>query len=136
MTPMNGRGPRRGGTRARVLLGAVLPVLALGVFAAGCSSGPDDRTLADRRQNYCTQLGQWQREMNEEAAEEPDPTGYDEVAGQAENVLDAMRPLRDEPVGGGRTLGEATAAAVRGEDGAGGLIAGYCDKNGFETLMR
>ncbi|CAM5649090.1 hypothetical protein [Streptomyces atroolivaceus] len=48
-----------------------------------------------------------------------------------------MRPLRDETVGGGRTLGEATAAAMNdGDSEAEGRVVQYCGDAGFETLTR
>ncbi|SNB89764.1 MULTISPECIES: hypothetical protein [unclassified Streptomyces] len=121
------------------MLKAALPVVALVVLGAGCSSaqGQDDQRLTERRENYCTQLGGWQKTRNAAAEDAPDPDEYDEVGAAAQDVLLAMRPLRDEPVGQGRTLGEATAAATENSDPeAEGLAVRYCGEVGFETLTR
>ncbi|MFD3610692.1 hypothetical protein ACFWXA_21895 [Streptomyces atroolivaceus] len=117
----------------------VVPVLALVAVAAGCASseGTDGRWLTEQRENYCTQLGTWQKARNAARTEPPDPSGYDEVGAVAQDAFLAMRPLRDETVGGGRTLGEATAAAMNdGDSEAEGRVVRYCGDAGFETLTR
>ncbi|MEV8450714.1 hypothetical protein [Streptomyces parvus] len=121
------------------LIKAALPVVALVVLGTGCSSaqGQDDQRLTERRENFCTQLGGWQKARNAAAEDTPDPDEYDEVGAAAQDVLLAMRPLRGEPVGQGRTLGEATAAATENSDPeAEGLAVRYCGEVGFETLTR
>ncbi|WGP11786.1 MULTISPECIES: hypothetical protein [Streptomyces] len=121
------------------ILRAALPVVALVVLGTGCSaaSGQDEQRLSERRENYCTQLGSWQKTRNAAEEDPPDPNEYDEVGAAAEDVLLAVRPLRDEPAGHGRSLGEATAAATGNSDPeAEGLAVNYCGEVGFETLTR
>ncbi|NEC64551.1 hypothetical protein G3I41_07830 [Streptomyces sp. SID9727] len=117
-------------------LKAVGPVLALVAAVAGCSSdaGASEQQLTDWRENYCQQLGAWQRAHDEES---PDAAGDEEAGAIASDVFAAMQPLTDEPVGAGRTLAEATAAAMNSDESeALGLIVTYCGDNGFETLTR
>ncbi|MGZ2360165.1 hypothetical protein LRE75_26390 [Streptomyces sp. 372A] len=117
-------------------LKAVGPVLALVAAVAGCSSdaGASEQQLTDWRENYCRQLGAWQRAHDEES---PDAAGGEEAGAIASDVFAAMQPLTDEPVGAGRTLAEATAAAMNSDESeALGLIVAYCGDNGFETLTR
>ncbi|MFI6963848.1 hypothetical protein [Streptomyces sp. NPDC050255] len=128
------------------LVRTIVPVLALLAVTAGCSSddGKSEARLTEQRESYCTQLGAWQEAQDEEAdaeaegagAEADGASGYDMVGAVADDVFLAMEPLRDEPVGGGRTLAEATAAALKSNDrGAGGLIVRYCQDNGFEAQV-
>ncbi|MEU9900721.1 hypothetical protein ACIBCS_36310 [Streptomyces phaeochromogenes] len=123
------------------MLKAVLPVLALVAVAvaAGCSSskGKDEQRLTKQRENYCMQLGTWQKARNAAGTDTPESSGYDEVGAVAQDAFLAMQPLRDETVGGGRTLGEATAAAMNnGDSEAEGRVVKYCGDVGFETLTR
>lgn len=116
---------------------AVVAVLAL-VVVAGCSSseGKDEERLTAQRENYCTQLGAWQEARNAAGTDTPE-SGYDEVGAVAQDAFLAMRPLRDEPVGGGRTLAEATVAAMNNSDAeAEGRLVQYCGDVGFEMLTR
>ncbi|MFB4420464.1 hypothetical protein C5F59_005155 [Streptomyces sp. QL37] len=116
-----------------------LPVLALVAAAAGCSSSDDvdEQRLTGKRETYCTQLGTWQKARNAADPDTPDPSGYDEVGALAQDAFLAMRPLKDEGVDGGRTLGEATVAAMtKGDSEAEGRVVKYCDDAGFETLTR
>ncbi|MEV4972177.1 hypothetical protein [Streptomyces scopuliridis] len=118
---------------------AVLPVFVLVAVAAGCSSSEskDEQRLTEQRENYCTQLGTWQKARNTADTDTPESSGYDEVGALAQDAFLAMRPLRDETVGGGRTLGEATAAAMNnGDSEAEGRVVKYCGDAGFETLTR
>ncbi|MFE6038572.1 hypothetical protein [Streptomyces sp. NPDC056452] len=118
---------------------AVVPVIALVAVAAGCSSseGKDEQRLTELRENYCTQLGTWQKARNAADTETPDPSGFDEVGAVAQDAFLAMRPLQDETVGGGRTLAEATVAAMKNNDSeAEGRVVQYCGDSGFETLTR
>lgn len=128
------------------LIRTVVPVLALIAVTAGCSSsdGKSERRLTEQRESYCTQLGAWQEARDEVAdadAEGSGPeadgaSGYDMVGAVADDVFLAMDPLRDESVGAGRTLAEATVAAMKNSDaGAGGLIVQYCQDNGFEAQL-
>ncbi|MFF8596942.1 hypothetical protein ACF061_37085 [Streptomyces sp. NPDC015220] len=121
------------------ILKAVLPALALVAVAAGCSSskGQDAQRLTKQRENYCTQLGTWQKARNAAGAGTPDSSGYNEAEASARDALLAVRPLRDETVGGGRTLAEATAAAMNnGDSEAEERVVKYCEDVGFETLTR
>lgn len=122
------------------VLKAAVPVLALvAVAAAGCSSseGKDEQQLTAQRENYCMQLGTWQKARNAAGTDTPESSGYDEVGAVAQDAFLAMRPLRDEAVGGGRTLAEATVAAMNNSDSeAEGRIVQYCGDVGFETLTR
>ncbi|WP_405671695.1 hypothetical protein [Streptomyces canus] len=121
------------------MLKAVLPVLALVAVAAGCfsSKGKDEQRLTEQRENYCMQLGTWQKARNAAGTDTPESSGYDEVGAVAQDAFLAMQPLRDETVGGGRTLGEATAAAMNnGDSEAEGRVVKYCGDVGFETLTR
>ncbi|MGY4916231.1 hypothetical protein ACWD9K_13615 [Streptomyces sp. 900116325] len=114
-------------------------VLVLPLVVAGCSSseGKDAQRLTAQRENYCTQLGAWQRARNAAGADTPESSGYDEVGAVAQDAFLAMRPLRDEPVDGGRTLAEATVAAMNnGDSEAEGRVVQYCEDVGFETLTR
>ncbi|GAA2919642.1 hypothetical protein GCM10010518_03020 [Kitasatospora cinereorecta] len=117
---------------------AVVPVLAVVATAAGCSSSDgNERRLTEQRENYCTQLGTWQKARNAAGTVTPEPSGYDEVAAVAQDAFLAMRPLQDEAVGGGRTLAEATVAAMNNSDSqAEGRVVKYCGDVGFETLTR
>ncbi|MEU1490085.1 hypothetical protein ACFYPA_23215 [Streptomyces sp. NPDC005775] len=126
------------------LIRTVVPVLALLVVTAGCSSGDgrSEQRLTEQREGYCTQLGAWEdakgeeKDAEAEGAEADEASGFDMVGAVADDVFLAMDPLRDESVGGGRTLAEATAAALKSNDrGAGGLIVRYCQDNGFETQV-
>ncbi|WP_327111605.1 hypothetical protein OG206_02265 [Streptomyces sp. NBC_01341] len=116
-----------------------VPTLALVATVVGCSSpaGGDEQWLTEQRKNYCTQLGTWQKARNAAGTEAPTASGFDEVGATAQDTFLAMRALRDEPVGGGRTLGEATAAAMNSSDSeAEGRVVTYCGDAGFETLLR
>ncbi|MEU6019586.1 hypothetical protein ABZ826_38170 [Streptomyces sp. NPDC047515] len=120
-------------------LKVVVPVLALMAVTAGCSSstGTDEQWLTEQRENYCMQLGTWQKAQNAARTDTVDSTGYDEVGAVAQDAFLAMQPLRDEAVGGGRTLGESTAAAMNsGDSEALERVVKYCDDVGFETLTR
>ncbi|WP_124284710.1 hypothetical protein [Streptomyces sp. ADI92-24] len=127
------------------VLRTVFPVLALVAMSAGCSSsnGKSEQQLTEQREGYCTQLGAWQKARNAADSDSstdsdaPESPGYDEVGAVAEDALLAMQPLRDEAVGGGRTLGEATAAAMKnGDSEAEGRVVEYCGDSGYETLTR
>ncbi|WP_329157001.1 hypothetical protein OHB49_00650 [Streptomyces sp. NBC_01717] len=121
------------------MLKAVVAVLALVAVAAGCSSseGEDEERLTAQRENYCTQLGAWQKARNAAATDTPESSGYDVVGAVTQDAFLAMRPLRDEPVGGGRTLAEATVAAMKNSDSeAEGRVVQYCGGVGFEALTR
>ncbi|MET9587541.1 hypothetical protein ABZY10_31490 [Streptomyces sp. NPDC006539] len=121
------------------MLKAVVPVLALVAVVAGCSSseGKDEERLTAQRENYCTQLGEWQEARNAAGTDTPESSGYDEVGAVAQDAFLAMRPLRDAPVDGGRTLAEATVAAMSNRDSeAEGRVVQYCDDVGFEMLTR
>lgn len=127
------------------LIRTIVPVLALLAVTAGCSSGDgkSEQRLTEQRESYCTQLGAWQEAQDEAADADAEgsgavdeASGYDMVGAVADDVLLAMEPLRDEPVGAGRTLAEATAAALKSTDArAGGLIVQYCQDNGFESQL-
>ncbi|KPC78930.1 lipoprotein [Streptomyces sp. NRRL S-4] len=115
------------------------PVLALMAVVAGCSASTDmdGQRLTEQRERYCTQVGTWQKAQDAARTDAENATGYDEVGALAQDAFLAMRPLRDETVGGGRTLGEATAAAMnRSDSEALGRVVKYCDDAGFETLTR
>lgn len=121
------------------MLEAMVLVLALAAVTAGCSSseGEDEQRLTGLRENYCTQLGAWQKARNAAGADTSDSSGYDEVGAVAQDAFLAMRPLRDETVGEGRTLAEATVAAMnKGDSEAEGRVVRYCADAGFETLTR
>ncbi|OKI43556.1 hypothetical protein A6A29_09235 [Streptomyces sp. TSRI0281] len=121
------------------VLKAVVPVLTLMAVAMGCSSseGKDGQQLTVQRENYCTQLGAWQKARNAAGTDTPESSGYDEVGAVAQDAFLAMRPLRNEAVGGGRTLAEATVAAMNNSDSeAEGRVVQYCGDAGFETLTR
>ncbi|MEU9202950.1 hypothetical protein [Streptomyces sp. NPDC048332] len=126
------------------LIRTLVPALALVAVTAGCSSsdGKSEQRLTEQRESYCTQLGAWQDARAEQAdaetegSEAEEASGYDMVGAVADDVFLAMEPLRDESVGGGRTLAEATAAALKSnESEAGGLVVQYCQDNGFETQV-
>lgn len=115
---------------------AIVPVFTLVAVAAGCSSsdGRSEQRLTEQRERYCTELGAWQKTRDAVDEETVDPEGFDEVGAVVDDAVRAMEPLRDEAVGGGRTLGEATVAAMKSGDGeAQGLVAQYCQDAGFEA---
>ncbi|MEU8625239.1 hypothetical protein [Streptomyces sp. NPDC048669] len=133
------------------VLRTVFPVLALVAMSAGCSSsdGKSEQQLAEQRGSYCTQLGAWQKARNaagtdsdsdaesDAESDTSESSDYDEVGAVAEDAFLAMQPLLDETVGGGRTLGEATVAALKnGDSEAEGRLGEYCGDAGYETLMR
>ncbi|MFE1590139.1 hypothetical protein ACFW6Q_31175 [Streptomyces sp. NPDC058737] len=118
---------------------ALLPALALLVLTAGCSSSDaeDEQLLTARQEKYCRQLGVWQKARDAARTTEAESSGYDEVDGLAQIALVTVRPLRDESLGEGRTLGEATARAMNnGDSAAEGRVVEYCADAGFETLTR
>jgi hypothetical protein len=125
----------------RVLKG-VVPVMALvarAVMAAGCSSSSasGEERLTAERENYCLQLGTWQKARNAARTDVPDPAGGDETGTVARDVFLVVQPLRDETVGQGRTLAEATQAALNnGDTDAEQRLVRYCGDAGFETLTR
>lgn len=131
------------------VLRTVIPVLALVAMSAGCSSsdGKSEQQLAEQRGNYCTQLGAWQKARNaagtdsdadsDVESDASESSDYDEVGAIVEDAFLAMQPLRDETVGGGRSLGEATVAALKnGDSEAEGRVGEYCGDAGYETLTR
>lgn len=121
------------------VLEVIVPVLALVAVAAGCSSseGKDEQWLTAQRENYCSQLGAWQKARNAAETDASDASEYDEVGAVVQDAFLAMRPLRDESVGEGRTLSEATVAAMNNSDSeAEGRVVQYCGDVGFETLTR
>ncbi|CAL9334154.1 hypothetical protein GTW46_15275 [Streptomyces sp. SID6013] len=118
---------------------ALLPTLALLVLTAGCSSSGSEgeRLLTARQEKYCRQLGVWQKARDAARTAEAEPSGYDEADGLARIALLTVRPLRDESLGDGRTLGEASAQAMNnGDPEAEGRLVEYCADAGFETLTR
>ncbi|MFJ2259117.1 hypothetical protein ACIOKD_12360 [Streptomyces sp. NPDC087844] len=117
----------------------------MSAMSTGCSSsdGKDEERLTAQRENYCAQLGAWQTARNAARTDPSDPSdpsdsaGDDEAGTVARDTFLAMRPLRDETVGQGRTLAEATVAAVSNSDSeAEQRIVEYCGDMGFETLTR
>ncbi|MFJ8845864.1 hypothetical protein ACIRFF_23505 [Streptomyces cyaneofuscatus] len=120
-------------------LRVVIPVLALAAVAAGCSSsdGKDERRLTGLRESYCQHLGTWQKARNAARTEAQESPEAEEAESFAQDAFRAMRPLRDETVEGGLTLGEETASAISLGDGfAEAHAVRYCDDAGFETLTR
>ncbi|MFE2599012.1 hypothetical protein ACFXCZ_21335 [Streptomyces sp. NPDC059396] len=120
-------------------LKVVVPVLALVAVAAGCSSseGEDEQRLTRLRENYCLYLGTWQEARNAAATVTPESTANEEAELVGQDVFVVMRPLRDETVSGGRTLGEETVLAINNGDGnAEAHVVRYCGDAGFETLTR
>ncbi|MFJ5109953.1 hypothetical protein ACIQAD_04760 [Streptomyces sp. NPDC088551] len=122
-------------------LKAIVPVLALVAVAVavGCSASDDgdEQRLNGLRENYCLQLGMWQKARNAEGSVTPESPAYGEAALVAEDAVHAMRPLRDEAVSGGGTLGETTVLAINNGDGnAEARAVQYCADVGFETLTR
>ncbi|UPZ26792.1 hypothetical protein MUK60_02590 [Streptomyces sp. LRE541] len=119
-----------------------VPVVVLLALLAGCSStdGEDEERLTAQRENYCTQLGAWQKARNAastDAADAADSAGDDEAGTVARDAFLAMRPLKDESVGQGRTLAEATVAAMSNSDSeAEQRVVEYCGDMAFETLTR
>lgn len=122
------------------VLKAVVPVIALvtETVTVGCSSseGKDEQRLTARRENYCTQPGTWQKAWNAAGTGTLESSGYDEVEAVAQDAFLAMRPLRDETVGGGRTLAEATVAAMKNSDSeAEGRVVQACSRLRESTLI-
>lgn len=122
------------------VLKAVVPVIALvtETVTVGCSSseGKDEQRLTAQRENYCTQLRTWQKARNEAGTDTLESSGYDEVEAVAQDAFLAMRPLRDETVGGGRTLAEATVAAMKNSDSeAEGRVVQACSRLRESTVI-
>lgn len=122
---------------ARKLRTAV-PFLALFVVVRCSSSeGRDEQLLTELRKNYCLQLGVWQTARNADRTATPTSPEHAEAELAADSALLAMRPLRDETVKEGQTLGEETVLAISNGDGnAEGHLVQYCGDAGFETLTR
>lgn len=121
---------------------AVVVVLAL-LAAAGCSSsegGEDEQLLTEQRGNYCLKLGTWQKARNARGTSTSESPTAETAAAEkaaAEDTFLATRPLREESVSGGRTLGEETVWAITdGDAKAEGRLVQYCADSGFETLTR
>ncbi|MET9561714.1 hypothetical protein [Streptomyces tauricus] len=78
-----------------------VPVVVLLALLAGCSStdGEDEERLTAQRENYCTQLGAWQKARNAASTDAADAAGDDEAGTVARDAFLAMRPLKDESVG-------------------------------------
>ncbi|MGW7663774.1 hypothetical protein [Streptomyces sp. NPDC054756] len=133
-------------------------MVAVAVLMGGCSSGDSDDPVDygdtggsggsgeaggsefDRawQENYCRQLGAWQRVRN---SAEDDGAGSDaaEEAGAAGAVITAARRLSSasyEGAGDGATMLDITVAALRGDGAAEGQAVEYCATAGFESLMR
>ncbi|MFE1794843.1 hypothetical protein ACFW9L_01610 [Streptomyces sp. NPDC059517] len=128
--------------RAAVTVPVLAALMALMALMAGCSSsdGEDEKRLTAQRENYCTQLGAWQSARNAartDASDSADPSGDDEIGTVARDAFLAMRPLKEESLGQGRTLAEATVAAMSNSDSeAEQRLVEYCGDAGFETLTR
>ncbi|MEU3607314.1 hypothetical protein AB0E83_18010 [Streptomyces sp. NPDC035033] len=126
------------GTRGRGR-GTVVPVLALAAVAVvtGCASseGEDEGRSTELRRRYCLEVGRWQEALRAEGARTPGSPAYEEVGSAVRAVFLATRPLRDEGVTGGHSLGEETLWAVEDRnDEALSLVMRYCADAGFETL--
>ncbi|MEV4874902.1 hypothetical protein [Streptomyces cyaneofuscatus] len=120
-------------------LRVIVPVLVLAAVVAGCSSsdGKDDRRLTGLRESYCLHLGTWQKARNAVHTEAPESPEAEEAESIAQDAFRAMRPLRDETVEGGLTLGEDTVSAINlGDSFAEAHVVRYCADAGFETLTR
>ncbi|WP_413758719.1 hypothetical protein [Streptomyces sp. MMBL 11-3] len=117
----------------------IVPVVVLMAMTAGCSSASDEdeEGLTAQRENYCLQLGTWQKARNAARTDTSSSTEGDETETVARDALLAVQPLRDETVSQGRTLAEATQAALNdGNTAAEQRLVRYCDDAGFETLTR
>ncbi|MGW5639850.1 hypothetical protein [Streptomyces sp. NPDC003832] len=133
-----GKHSRFSGSNTVRKLRTAVPFLALFVVV-GCSSseGKDEELLTELRKSYCLQLGVWQTARNAGRTAAPESSEAEEAELAADGVLLAMRPLRDETVRGGQTLGEETVLAISNGDGnAEGHVVQYCGDVGFETLTR
>lgn len=118
------------------LIRTIVPVLTLIAVTAGCSSsdGKSEQRLTEQRESYCTELGAWQKARDAAGEETAESAEFDDVGAIADDAFLAMEPLRGEAVGGGRTLGEATMAAMKNSDGeALGRVVKYCQDAGFES---
>ncbi|MGV9641845.1 hypothetical protein [Streptomyces sp. NPDC003514] len=146
-----------GSGRGRRVTGAMAGVVAVAVLMGGCSSGDSDDSVDygdtggsggtdesggsefDRawQENYCRQLGAWQRVRN--SAEDGAGSDAAEEAGAAGAVVTAARRLSStsyEGAGDGATMLDITVAALRGDGAAEGQAVEYCGTAGFESLMR
>ncbi|MEU2783560.1 MULTISPECIES: hypothetical protein [Streptomyces] len=120
--------------------------MAVAVLMGGCSSddtgdtggsGGSGGSEFDRawQENYCRQLGAWQRVRN--SAEDGAGSDAAEEAGDA--LVTAARRLSSasyEGAGDGATMLDVTVAALRGDGAAEGRAVEYCATAGFETLTR
>ncbi|KAB2975924.1 hypothetical protein F8R89_30385 [Streptomyces sp. SS1-1] len=146
-----------GSGRGRRVTGAMAGVVAVAVLMGGCSSGDSDGSgdyggsggsggsgeaggsEFDRawQENYCRQLGAWQRVRN--SAEDGAGSDAAEEAEAAGAVVTAARRLSSasyEGAGDGATMLDITVAAMRGDGAAEGQAVEYCGTAGFESLMR
>ncbi|MFJ7017024.1 hypothetical protein ACIQUW_01570 [Streptomyces sp. NPDC101117] len=135
-----------GSGRGRRVAGGIAGVVAVAVLMGGCSSddsgeagGSDgsDGSEFDRawQENYCRQLGAWQRVRNSAG----DGAGSDAAEEAGDAVVTAARRLSSasyEGGGDGATMLDVTVAALRGDGAAEGRAVEYCATAGFETLTR
>ncbi|CAM5596417.1 hypothetical protein [Streptomyces viridochromogenes] len=132
-----------GSGRGRRVAGGIAGVVAVAVLMGGCSSddtggsGGSGGSEFDRawQENYCRQLGAWQRVRN--SAEDGAGSDAAEEAGDA--LVTAARRLSSasyEGAGDGATMLDVTVAALRGDGAAEGRAVEYCATAGFETLTR
>ncbi|MFJ6645717.1 hypothetical protein ACIQPS_08645 [Streptomyces sp. NPDC091290] len=132
-----------GSGRGRRVAGGIAGVVAVAALMGGCSSddtggsGGSGGSEFDRawQENYCRQLGAWQRVRN--SAE--DGAGSDAAEEAADAVVTAARRLSSasyEGAGDGATMLDLTVAALRGDGAAEGRAVEYCATAGFETLTR
>jgi hypothetical protein len=135
-----------GSGRGRRVAGGIAGVVAVAVLMGGCSSddsgeaggsGGSDGSEFDRawQENYCRQLGAWQRVRNSAG----DGAGSDAAEEAGDAVVTAARRLSSasyEGAGDGATMLDVTVAALRGDGAAEGRAVEYCATAGFETLTR
>ncbi|MFD7695282.1 hypothetical protein [Streptomyces sp. NPDC059805] len=141
-----------GSGRGRRVAGGIAGVVAVAVLMGGCSSDDSDDSgdtgdtggsggsggsEFDRawQENYCRQLGAWQRVRNSAG----DGAGSDAAEEAGDAVVTAARRLSSasyEGAGDGATMLDVTVAALRGDGAAEGRAVEYCATAGFETLTR
>lgn len=139
-------GGGRGGRIVRRVAGAVVVAAVVAGMVSGCSSdgsdgfgdsGDSGASEVDRawQENYCRELGSWQRARNSATEEGADG----EAVPDEDAVVSAARQLPSaayEGAGDDGSMLDVTVMAVRGDTNAEGEAVAYCSAAGFETLTR
>lgn len=138
-----------GGVRGGRIVRRIAVAVVVAALVSGCSSdgsdgfgdsgdsGDSGASEMDRawQENYCRELGSWQRARNSATEEGADG----EAVPDGDAVVSAARQLPSaayEGAGDDGSMLDVTVMAVRGDTNAEGEAVAYCSAAGFETLTR